>query len=86
MIVDNKLQNILVFDENIIECDFEDEKENKFEAVLSFNGEKCHIGVVHTTEGGLSEYNLLDDGKISHFNEEETYNCKTRMGTDHALQ
>ena len=59
MVVENKVQNVKIFLENITECKLLGEKEDRIDAVLQFNGEKCFAGVTYGSENGVPQYNML---------------------------
>ncbi len=40
LIFDNKIMNIKIFEENIIDCS---EENLRMDAVLKFNGERCYL-------------------------------------------
>lgn len=84
MTVQNKVQNVRIFHENISECNLLGEKEDRIEAILQFNGERCYAGVTYGSQNGVPQYNLLDDSSLEKFTLEKSSlrNCVSRLGTD----
>lgn len=88
LVIENKVQNVKVFDENISDCAYEGEQQNRIDAILTFNGEKCHVALTFDKVNGLSQYNILNEKQIGDkflINKNNTYNCYRRIGTDQVI-
>lgn len=90
LIINNQLQNIKVFDENIVKCNFLGDSQDRTDVILQFNGEKCYLSVTYSKPQNSSEvYSILNDveaDKVFSFDRENTQNCLIRMGTDQAME
>lgn len=86
LVVENKIQNIKVFQENIINCNYV-KNDNRIDAVLSFNEEECFLGIDAQTQNNVTQYNILTENDEHNFTleKENIVNCAYRMGTDNLI-
>lgn len=86
LVIENQIQNIRVFTENIINCNYV-KTDNRIDAILSFNDEECFIGIDSQTENNVVKYSIMNDDSKHHFSldTENTGNCAFRMGTDNLI-
>lgn len=77
LVIDNKFQDVKLFQENIIECHWAEN--NRIDAILKFNGEKCFVGITSLEENSQRVYLVLDDRTIEErgftFDITEVPNC-----------
>lgn len=83
LMIHNKIQNIKVFRENIIKCNYV-ENDNRIDAILSFNDEQCFMGVELLTENNVQNLHVLHQHEVEGFSLDNSNiaNCAYRMGTD----
>lgn len=76
-------QNVKLFEENIIECNWAED--NRIDAILKINGEKCFIGIAATRAHDVTTLTVVDDRTVDEtgFTFEIDYipNCDKRFGT-----
>lgn len=87
LVLENQIQNIKVFQENIKNCNYV-KNDNRIDAILSFNDEECFIGIDSQTENNVAKYNIMTENDEHHFSltRENLTNCAYRMGTDALIQ
>lgn len=81
LVVENKLMDVKVFEENIKDCKNEG---SRIDAVLQFNGEACYLGL-DVLNADNHTYKVLSDGELSNsfVLEDHHYDtCFLRLGTD----
>lgn len=86
MVVFNLVQDITLFQENIIECTAS-ETTARIDAIYKFNGERCHIAI-DKKDDNSSNFRLLNDeemNSIDVYSDRKHSNCIYRMGTDLGL-
>lgn len=86
LIINNKIQNVKLFSENIIKCAF-NTSYGGIDAILSFNKEKCYIGV-GSREMINNKYThrlLKGDDNLFSLNKDGMNNCADRFGTNYLM-
>lgn len=78
LVVENKLQDVKIFKENIRKCQLNRET-FQIDAVLSFNGETCFIGAKRNSKS--HQVTLVNQRESFAYGEENTFNCSDRFGT-----
>ena len=90
LIIENQLQNIKVFDENIVKCNFLGDSQDRTDVILQFNKEQCYLSVTYSKPQNSSEvYTILNDveaKKVFSLDKENLHNCLVRMGTEQGLE
>lgn len=88
LVIENQLQNVKIFDENIIQCNFIGENQDRIDTVLQFNGETCYLSVAYSKpQNSEPVYSILNDAKAkdqSTLKIDGKENCLQRFGTTHA--
>lgn len=87
LVIENKIQNVKIFQENIIKCNYVSEN-NRIDAVLSFNDELCFIGVESQKVNNVTKLSVLHerDEHLFTLNRNQLSNCAYRLGTDTLIQ
>ena len=83
--MDNKLQDVTITFENIVRCRSVYEDDNRIDAILSFNGEECFIGISKPLVKRRFVNKLLSDKDRDMFTLEKApsmSSCFSRLGTE----
>eukprot|EP00178_Gracilaria_changii_P025512 TRINITY_DN78594_c0_g1_i1.p1 TRINITY_DN78594_c0_g1~~TRINITY_DN78594_c0_g1_i1.p1 ORF type:complete len:160 (-),score=12.55 TRINITY_DN78594_c0_g1_i1:31-510(-) len=84
LVAHNLMQDVHVTRQNISTCSFVGGEYNRFDAIMSFNGEKCTLSLTHVQNNGEDQIGIINEnvrGDFSLTTTNETHSCFYRLAT-----